>query len=304
MTQGYTIKYHDPNTKEPYVRLQRDAKIVDVRINEPLRDDAVSNGVEGGGVRLGRAFRQDGRLEIRRDSAVACWASLCRMSHRSGIDSTMDPPTNRSILLCFVDLNQRPSRHCVSRIAADHERLGPKVAIVMADVSGMDETSLSRWSREEKIPFVVRENRTGQQKDSPAMGHPLAAVADPDGSKSYRPSRRVRSRRIIGESQGDDGWRAIVSFADSSSPVAWLVHSCLRELRSKTRTTLSSLSWIDRAFLWPAFRSPNVQPPGSSRRTPTGNSPASARSRYGTSTPWTSSENWRTARGLSRAVGS
>lgn len=182
MTQGYTIKYRDPNTKEPYVRVRRDAKIVDVRINEELSDALFQMEWKEG------VYVMDERSgEMAISQYVAIPPSLLGKPLADvsslGVDSTVNPPTNRSILLCFVDLNQRPSRHCLARIAADYERLGQQVAIVAADVSGMDEASLRRLSREEKIPFVIRSIGPDNKKMRQAWGIrslPWLILADQD----------------------------------------------------------------------------------------------------------------------------
>lgn len=182
MTQGYSATLYDPDKRQYYVDLCRDVKIVEARIDESLSDELFRvEFVEGAPVFDERSG------ELLAYNYVATSPSLLgkRLPDVSslGVDSTVNPPTNRSILLCFVDLNQRPSRHCLARIAADYERLGQRVAILAADVSGMDEASLSRLSREEKIPFVIRSIGPDNKKMRQAWGIlslPWLILADRD----------------------------------------------------------------------------------------------------------------------------
>jgi hypothetical protein len=62
-------------------------------------------------------------------------APLGRLSDL-GVDPDKVAAVNQSILLCFFDANQRPSRHCVRQLAQRHDRLGENgVIAVVVNVS-------------------------------------------------------------------------------------------------------------------------------------------------------------------------
>jgi len=60
------------------------------------------------------------------------------------------------ILVCFFDMNQRPSRHCVTQLAQQAEQLKQKgVTIVAVQASKVDESGLREWVKANNIPFPV-----------------------------------------------------------------------------------------------------------------------------------------------------
>ncbi|UCF17259.1 MAG: redoxin domain-containing protein, partial [Phycisphaerales bacterium] len=62
----------------------------------------------------------------------------------------------KRILVCFWDMQQRPSRYCVTQLAKQAQQLKDKgVVIVAVQASKMDQTSLAQWARKYKIPFPV-----------------------------------------------------------------------------------------------------------------------------------------------------
>jgi len=63
---------------------------------------------------------------------------------------------DRAILLCFFDMNQRPSRNCIIRLAKQAEQLKQKgIAVVAVQASKMDENKLNEWVKNNNIPFTV-----------------------------------------------------------------------------------------------------------------------------------------------------
>ncbi|MEN6337265.1 MAG: hypothetical protein ABFE01_23665 [Phycisphaerales bacterium] len=155
MTQGYTSEYLDPNTKEPHVRVQRDARIVDVRVNEELPDALFRMEWKEGGYVTDERSGQSVTSKY-----VEIPPSLLGKSVADGkllgIDSAAEGTMGKRILLCFADLNQRPSRRCVTGLAAGYERLRSRgIVLLTVDVSGMDKEFLARWEQEQKTPFRI-----------------------------------------------------------------------------------------------------------------------------------------------------
>lgn len=64
--------------------------------------------------------------------------------------------TDRMLLVCLWDMNQRPSRHCVSQLAQQAARLAEKgVTVVAVQAAKADEAALAQWVEKNKPPFKV-----------------------------------------------------------------------------------------------------------------------------------------------------
>jgi len=62
----------------------------------------------------------------------------------------------RAILLCFFDMNQSPSRHCIKQLAQKAEELKEKdVAVAAVQASEVPEKTLNEWKKKSNIPFPV-----------------------------------------------------------------------------------------------------------------------------------------------------
>ena len=73
-----------------------------------------------------------------------------------GIDLPADA-AGKMLLVCFWDMNQRPSRSCVTQLAAQAVPLGQKgVEIVAMHAAKVEGSVLSQWLRENKVPFPGR----------------------------------------------------------------------------------------------------------------------------------------------------
>jgi protocatechuate 3,4-dioxygenase beta subunit len=60
------------------------------------------------------------------------------------------------LLMCFFDMNQRPSRHCVKELAAKSEMLTEKgVTVVLIQAVGLEEQALKQWSTENNITQIT-----------------------------------------------------------------------------------------------------------------------------------------------------
>ena len=71
-----------------------------------------------------------------------------------GVDLPMAETDGKMMLVCFFDMEQRPSRHCVTQLAKQAEQLnGKSVTIVAVQASKMDRDALNKWKNEYNIPF-------------------------------------------------------------------------------------------------------------------------------------------------------
>ena len=73
-----------------------------------------------------------------------------------GIDLSPADTDEKVILVCFFDMEQRPSRNCLRRLSEQARELKAKDAVIVAvHVSKIDGNTLSRWVKKNNIPFPV-----------------------------------------------------------------------------------------------------------------------------------------------------
>ena len=74
----------------------------------------------------------------------------------AGIDLPAAETDGKILLVCFFDMEQRPSRHCVTQLAKQAEQFNGKgVTIVAVQASKMEQDELNKWKNEYNIPFPV-----------------------------------------------------------------------------------------------------------------------------------------------------
>ena len=73
------------------------------------------------------------------------------------IDIDFDRAEDKMLLVCFLDINQRPSRNCISRLVERAGQLRQNDIIVIAVQTSKDGgNSLNEWLIENKVPFTIR----------------------------------------------------------------------------------------------------------------------------------------------------
>ena len=73
-----------------------------------------------------------------------------------GIELPAADVNDRMILVCFWDMNQRPSRQCITKLAEQAGQLKEKgVNIVAIQDTKVDRTALDEWIKKYNIPFAV-----------------------------------------------------------------------------------------------------------------------------------------------------
>jgi len=88
-----------------------------------------------------------------------------------GIDLPPADTNGKIMLVCFFDMEQRPSRHCVTQLAKQAEQLKSKgVTIVAVQASKMDQDALSQWKNKYNIPFPAGMVRGDTEKARFAWG--------------------------------------------------------------------------------------------------------------------------------------
>ena len=72
------------------------------------------------------------------------------------VDLSPADTDDKMLLVCFWDMQQRPSRNCIMRLAKQTEQLKQKgVAVVAIQASKVNESTLNDWLKEYNIPFTV-----------------------------------------------------------------------------------------------------------------------------------------------------
>jgi hypothetical protein len=69
------------------------------------------------------------------------------------------------ILVCFLDVNQRPSRNCLRQLSAKAQELAAKGVVVAAvQASKIDQKSLDEWRARYDVSFPLGMVRGDQEK--------------------------------------------------------------------------------------------------------------------------------------------
>jgi hypothetical protein len=72
---------------------------------------------------------------------------------------------NKMILVCFWDMQQRPSRYYIRQVAKEAYRLKQKgIVVVAVQASKIDQNILDEWVKKYKIPFAIGMVQTDTEK--------------------------------------------------------------------------------------------------------------------------------------------
>ncbi len=72
------------------------------------------------------------------------------------IEPALTDIEDKAILICFWDMNQRPSRHCINQLIEQAEQLRHKGVIVVAiQAAKINKDTLDQWLKENNIPFAA-----------------------------------------------------------------------------------------------------------------------------------------------------
>ena len=65
-------------------------------------------------------------------------------------------PDDKAFLICFFDMNQRPSRNCITELTGKAEQLKEKgLAVIGVQASKVNENELNRWIQQSNIRFPI-----------------------------------------------------------------------------------------------------------------------------------------------------
>jgi hypothetical protein len=87
------------------------------------------------------------------------------------VDLSLADANSKMILVCFFDMEQRPSRHMVREVARKVQALKEKgVTVVLIQASKIDENALSKWVKKNDIEFMVGMIENDEEKIRFAWG--------------------------------------------------------------------------------------------------------------------------------------
>lgn len=150
MKTGWSF-FETDEAGQTHLRSTRDLEVVDFKVNEPLSDDLFRLSIEPG---VEVQDHRSGQLQ-----RYKLWPSLLGKSLPGfeGIRlSEALPAKGKRLLLCFIDLEQRPSRHAVEELIAQSELLtSHSVKLIPIQSSSISVESLDQWREKLRIPFEI-----------------------------------------------------------------------------------------------------------------------------------------------------
>jgi len=82
-----------------------------------------------------------------------------------GIDSLSADLTDKKILVCFWDMQQRPSRRCLTQLAGQAQQLKDKgITVIAVQASKLEQEVLNQWIKKYDIPFSSGMIRSDEKK--------------------------------------------------------------------------------------------------------------------------------------------
>ena len=142
------VNVHEP---PPDSRTRRGKRIG--LLSHPFSVPEMPNGRSDEPLDLGRL-----ELEVIGKSELAPFLTGKPLPDLSGIkiDFTPVQANGTMVLVCFWDIEQRPSRYCIMQLAKQAEQLKQKgVTVVAIQASKIDESKLNEWVKKYNIPFPV-----------------------------------------------------------------------------------------------------------------------------------------------------
>ncbi|MHC4559437.1 MAG: TlpA family protein disulfide reductase [Planctomycetota bacterium] len=163
MVQGCEVYEKDVSGRS-YVDVHTDLKVVDIRINEPWSDELFEmefkEGVKVVDSRYGRTITYTHKPSP---------PNLIGKALPEFVDIetsfTSEQANDRRVLVCFWDMQQRPSRYYIGRLAERAGYFAEKgIAVVCVHASGIDENTLNEWMKKYNIQFTDGMVRGDEEK--------------------------------------------------------------------------------------------------------------------------------------------
>ena len=152
MTQGCDA-YVEDKCGKPYVDVHTELKVVDVRINEELPDELFAMKLEEG-IKVVDSRRGRTRTYNYKPGPPDLVGKTLPGFAQIGVNFSTEQAKDRRVLICFWDVQQRPSRHYITKLAEKAEILGGKgITVLCVHTPGVETKTVDEWMRESNIPF-------------------------------------------------------------------------------------------------------------------------------------------------------
>jgi len=182
MAQAYELYSTDEQGKS-YLRSRRDLKVVQVDVNKKLPDELfrieLKEGIQVADERSGKPLTYTYKPE-----PPGLVGKALPPFEGIEIDFATEKARGKMVLVCFWDMNQRPSRNCIMQLAKQAQQLkGKGVTVVVVQASQIDEKTLNEWVKENNIPFPVGMIQDDSEKIRFAWGVqslPWLILSDPE----------------------------------------------------------------------------------------------------------------------------
>jgi hypothetical protein len=169
MTQGCKV-YRKDSSGQPCIETHSDLKIVDARINERLPDELFRMEIKEGAMvadsRSGRTINYTYKPEppnLVGKPLPECEDIAAGLVHGQA--------KNRRMLICFWDVQQRPSRHCLKSLAEKAVDFTDKgISVVCVHTSDVDEKTINKWMKDYNVPFAAKAITQDTEKTRFAWG--------------------------------------------------------------------------------------------------------------------------------------
>lgn len=153
MTQGYNVPGYNPAKKQYYVAVRRDVRIAEVKINKTLPEDLFEIEFKEG---LTVYDMRSGKFYTHIDIPPSLIGKPLPKTTRLGINLATDQTEDKMILVCFFDMEQRPSRNCLRQLCKRAQELKTKdIVVVAVQASTIEQNSLNEWIKKIDIPFPI-----------------------------------------------------------------------------------------------------------------------------------------------------
>ena len=150
MKQGYDV-YKEDGDGEPYLNFKRELVVLEVRINEELDEELFEMEFKEGVKVYNESNSYEAQTFIK-----PLVGSLLPGFDGIKINFDAQQAKGKKVLVCFWDMEQRPSRNCVKELSQRVEDLA-KQGVVVGGVhsSVVEESKLNDWLAENKVEFSV-----------------------------------------------------------------------------------------------------------------------------------------------------
>jgi len=168
MTQGCEV-YRKDNTGKYRVETHSDLRIVNVQINECLPEKLFRMDIKKGAKVVDSRFGRTVTYAYKPDPPDLVGKALPESADISA--GLPGQSKDGKMLVCFWDIQQRPSRHCLKSLAHKTENLAGKgVTVLCVHASEIDEEALNEWMSNCNIPFTAKTINHDAEKTRFAWG--------------------------------------------------------------------------------------------------------------------------------------